>query len=61
MGHIDEVLTANILDQHLSPPIRAALTMGKRTLTRYHNKTDLSDVYRIAISVQHFIVIRLTF
>ena len=61
MGHIDEVLTANILDQHLSPPIWAALTMGKRTLTRYHNKTDLSDVYRIAISVQYFIVIRLMF
>ena len=57
MGHIDEVLTANTLDQQFSPPIRAALTMGKRTLTRYHTKTDLSDVYRIAIGVQHFTIV----
>jgi hypothetical protein len=49
MGHIDEVLVANTADQQFSPPIRAALVMGKQTLDRYYTKTDLSDVYRIAI------------
>jgi hypothetical protein len=57
MGHINEVLTANTIDQHFSPPIRAALTMGKHTLTIYHTKTGLSDVYQIAIGVQCFTVI----
>ena len=51
MGHIDKVLTANTVNQRFSPPIRAALTMGQRTLTRYYTKTDMSDVYRIAIGV----------
>jgi hypothetical protein len=51
MGHIDEVLTANTIDQCFTAPIQAALTMGKQTLTRYHNKTELSEVYWIAIGV----------
>jgi hypothetical protein len=51
MGHINEVLTANAVDQHLSPPIWAALTMGKRTLTRYYTKTDMSDVYQIVMGM----------
>jgi hypothetical protein len=51
MGHIDEILTDNTADQCYSPPIRAALTMGKQTLNRYYTKTNLSDVYRIAIGV----------
>ena len=49
MGHINEILTANTVDLSFSPPIRAALTMGKRTLTRYYSKMDRSDVYQIAM------------
>ena len=33
----------------LSKAIRAALALGKQTLNRYYNKTDHSDVYRIAM------------
>ena len=29
--------------------MRAALGIGKRTLNRYYNKTDYSEVYRIAM------------
>ena len=51
MGHIDEVLTANTVERQFSAAIRAALTMGKRTLNHYYTKTDLSEVYRIAMGV----------
>jgi hypothetical protein len=54
MGHINEVLTANSINQHYSPPMQAALTMGKQTLTHYHTKTDISDVYWIVIGMQLF-------
>jgi hypothetical protein len=33
----------------ISKAIRAALALGKQTLNRYYNKTDHSDVYRIAM------------
>jgi hypothetical protein len=50
MDHIDEVLTMNALDAHMPISIKAALAMGKKTLNRYYSKTDLSEVYRIAMS-----------
>ena len=59
MSHIDKVLTANTTDQHFSTPIQAALSMGQRMLTCYHLKTDLSDVYRIAMGQYIFTTIRL--
>ena len=49
MGLIDSVLTASVANQRFTPAIRVALTMGKQTLTRYYTKTDMSDVYRIAM------------
>ena len=51
MGHIDNVLTANAVDQHFSPPIWAALSMGQWTLNHYYTKTNVSDVYLIAMGV----------
>jgi hypothetical protein len=50
MDRIDEVLATNALDDQFSISIKAALSMGKRTLKRYYSKTDLSDVYRVAMS-----------
>ena len=50
MDHIDEVLTTNALDDQFSISIKAALSMGKRTLNCYYSKTDLSDVYRVSMS-----------
>jgi len=49
MDFIDETLTNNSLDTNYSPAIRAALGIAKKTLNRYYNATDQSDVYRIAM------------
>lgn len=51
MDHIDQVLATNAVDYQYSISIQAALTIGKKTLNRYYSKTDLSEVYRIAMGV----------
>ena len=48
MDHIDAHLATATQNINYSP-IRAALAIGKQTLNRYYNKTDLSEVYRIAM------------
>ena len=49
MDHIDEYLATAGRNVKISKAIRAALALGKQTLNRYYNKTDHSDVYRIAM------------
>jgi hypothetical protein len=49
MDRIDEVLTASAVNARFSNPVKAALLMGKKTLNHYYSKTNLSDVYRIAM------------
>ena len=49
MDHIDETLTNNSLDLGFEPSIHAALGIAKKTLNRYYNATDQSEVYRIAM------------
>ncbi len=54
MDYLDRELATNMLnDDKYQPAIRAALGMAKRTVNRYYNKTDYSEVYRIAMSVYH--------
>ena len=49
MDHIDEHLaTAAISDQYCVA-IKAVLAIGKKTLNRYYDKTDHSEVFRIAM------------
>lgn len=52
MDLIDEVLTDHSLnkDKYL-PSTRVACGMGKQTLNRYYNRTDESEMYRIAMGV----------
>jgi hypothetical protein len=50
MDHIDEVLTTLSQDPDLEPSIRGALSLAKKTLNKYYNKTDDSEVYRVAMS-----------
>ncbi|KAM6490966.1 hypothetical protein JOM56_013586 [Amanita muscaria] len=50
MDHLDEALTTNTINANISDPIQAALLIRKKTLNRYYSKTDLSGVYRIAMS-----------
>lgn len=49
MDHIDTHLATAAHNLEYSASIRAALALGKRTLNRYYNKTDHSEVYRIAM------------
>ncbi|KAI0037895.1 hypothetical protein FA95DRAFT_1473524, partial [Auriscalpium vulgare] len=49
MDHIDKTLSTQSLDKTLDPSIRASLSLAKRTLNRYYNMTDWSEVYRIAM------------
>jgi hypothetical protein len=49
MDHIDTYLATATRNTRHPVSIRAALAMGKRTLNRYYNKTDHSEVYRIAM------------
>ena len=52
MDLIDKVLTTSSLSSSkYSIAIRGALTIGKKTLDKYHNKTQESDVYRIAMGM----------
>ncbi|PPQ97931.1 hypothetical protein CVT26_002951 [Gymnopilus dilepis] len=51
MDHIDKVLaTCSDLPYQFSPAICAALAIGMNALNKYYNKTDHSEVYRIAMS-----------
>jgi hypothetical protein len=50
MDVIDEKLTTDSLDRtKFDPAIRASLGLAKKTLNRYYNMTDWSEVYRIAM------------
>jgi hypothetical protein len=51
MDHIDETLTNDSLDPTSEPSIRAALGIAKKTLNRYYNAADQSEVYHIAMGM----------
>jgi hypothetical protein len=52
MDHINKVLaTASDSPYKFGPSICAALAISKTTLNRYYNKTDHSEVYRIAMGM----------
>jgi hypothetical protein len=51
MDRINEILATNALDTQFSISIQAALSIGKKTLNHYYSKTDLSDVYRVVMSM----------
>ena len=57
MDHIDSVLTDAIVSgttrkkHKLLPSVKAAIAVGKQTLNRYYDKTDHSEVYRIAMGM----------
>lgn len=65
MDHLDQHLASCALNLSLPASIRAAATLGKRTLNKYYTMTDLSEVYRIAMGkafLFHFLfaMLRLT-
>ena len=52
MDHIDERLTSDSINQaKFEPSIQASLALAKKTLNRYYDLTDSSEVYRIAMGM----------
>ena len=52
MDHIDEKLTSDAVNHtKYEPSIRASLSLAKKTLNRYYDLTDASEVYRIAMGM----------
>ncbi|KAE9400080.1 hypothetical protein BT96DRAFT_746456, partial [Gymnopus androsaceus JB14] len=50
MDAIDEAFTTGIINKKvLSDPIHHALSIGKKTLNKYHTLTDNSDIYCMAM------------
>ncbi|KAI0653301.1 hypothetical protein C8Q70DRAFT_874763, partial [Cubamyces menziesii] len=50
MEHMSNMLDGCIRDEvKYEEPIRIALSLAKRTLTKYYNLTDAADTYRIAM------------
>jgi hypothetical protein len=50
MDHIDERLATDGLNKDLDPSIRASVSLAKKTLNRYYEKTDRSVLYQMAMS-----------
>lgn len=49
---IDETFTNGVLNKReLDPAIRVAVGLAKNTLNRYYEETDMSEKYRIVMSV----------
>jgi hypothetical protein len=51
MDRIDEHLATAAMDNKYNVAMRAALAVGKKTLNWYYDRTDHSEVYRIAMSM----------
>ena len=48
MDRIDSLLS-DVPVQPLSPSVKHALTFARKSINKYYSKTDLSNVYRIAM------------
>ena len=57
MDHLDQHLATSALNLELPASIRAAATLGKRTLNKYYTMTDHSEIYRIAMGTFHSIFV----
>jgi hypothetical protein len=51
MDHIDQKLTTDALNPRYQSSIQALLMIGRKTLNRYYNLTDNSELYRIAMGI----------
>ena len=49
MDIIDKELSKHALNDTYAPSVRAAASLGKKTLNHYYNKTDDTKIYRIAM------------
>jgi hypothetical protein len=57
MDVIDEKLTNDSLNRaKFDASIRASLGLAKKTLNRYYNMTDWSEIYRIAMGTLQYLL-----
>jgi hypothetical protein len=49
MDYLDQQLTSSALIVRYSESIKATITLGKKTLNRYYDMSDQSEIYRIAM------------
>jgi hypothetical protein len=56
MDHIDSKLATDARNNKYPLSIKAALTIGKKTLNQYYDKTDHSEIFRIAMGM-YFVTI----
>ena len=54
MDHLDEHLASIATSPKYGRAIKAAVALGKRTLNKYYDNTDQSEIYRIAMSMFFF-------
>jgi hypothetical protein len=59
MDHIDSHLTDAAVNAKYPVSIQAALAIGKKTINRYYDKTDHSEVYRIAMGNYFYFLVSL--
>jgi len=55
MDLIDQRLTTDSINRKLAAPIQSAISLAQKTLNKYYTKTDLSEVYRIAIGAHDLV------
>ena len=51
MDHLDEHLASIATSPKYGRAIKAAIALRKKTLNRYYDSIDQSEIYRIAISM----------
>ena len=56
MDHIDKHLATAAMNNKYPLAIKAAIAIGKKTLNHYYDKTDHSEVFRIAMSICFLII-----
>lgn len=49
MDDMDGELADAAINSNYSPAVRAAVTLAKKTLNRYYDKTDNTEIYRISM------------
>ena len=54
MDHIDSHLTDAAINATYPVSLQAALAIGKKTINRYYDKTDHSEVYHIAMGIYSY-------
>ena len=61
MDHIDAHLATAAVEYDYPLAIKAALAIAKKTLNRYYDKTDHSEVFRIAMGIRFLLFIFFTY